>query len=265
MNKKSIFEKLIYKVRDFFRKVRIIYNGNYFVTNEDSYIGDGLAANHVFDFLKDKFFLHAYNEGKKTGALQTHNGDIHYRAYFAIYFANLCKTLDGDFIECGVGKGLLAKTIVTYLNFNDLDKDFYLIDTFEGIPTHQAKTKEEEDSMEWLNAHIFKGDYLQEIKETFSDYKKVRIIKGKVPEILKTIKTEKVSFISMDMNNAYAEIESIKYFWDKLVKYGVVLLDDYAYSHQYKEQKKSWDKFAKEKDIEILTLPTGQGLLIKYQ
>ena len=68
----------------------------------------------------------------------------------------------------------------------------------------------------------------------------------------------------MDMNNAFAEIKCIEYFWDKIVKHGVVLLDDYAYSAQFKEQKKSWDEFAKEKNIEILTLPTGQGLLIKY-
>ena len=264
MKNYSTFKKTTILVRDFFRKVRIFYNGNYFVTNKDSYIGDGLAANHLFDFLKDKKFLDAYNEGKRTGALDVHGDDIHYRAYFAVYFANLCKSLDGDFLECGVGKGLLAKTIVTYLNFNSVDKDFYLIDTFEGIPTSQARTKEEKKSMEWLNFHSFKGNYLQEIQKTFTNYKRVKIIKGEVPKILENIQIEKISFISMDMNNAFAEIKCIEYFWDKIVKHGVVLLDDYAYSAQFKEQKKSWDEFAKEKNIEILTLPTGQGLLIKY-
>jgi len=264
MKKYSIFKKTTISVRDFFRKVRIFYNGNYFVTEKDAYIGDGLAANHIFDFLKDKKFLDSYNEGKKTGALDVHGGDIHYRAYFAVYFANLCKSLDGDFLECGVGKGLLAKTIVTYLNFNLVDKDFYLVDTFEGIPISQAMTEEEEKSMEWLNLHSFKGDYFQEIQKTFANYKRVKLIKGQVPEILKNIKTEKISFISMDMNNAFAEMKCIEYFWSKITKHGVVLLDDYAYSVQFKEQKKSWDEFAKGKGIEILTLPTGQGLLIKY-
>ena len=161
-------------------------------------------------------------------------------------------------------KRIIAKTIVTYLKFNDLDKDFYLIDTFDGIPTSQAKTEEEKNSMQWLNSHSFKGDYFDEIKKTFKDYKRIKLVKGLVPEILKDVNTEKVSFISIDMNNAYAEIKSIEYFWNKLVKYGVVLLDDYAYSEQFKEQKKSWDKFAQEKNFEILTLPTGQGLIIKY-
>ena len=69
--------------------------------------------------------------------------------------------------------------------------------------------------------------------------------------------------MSIDLNNAFAEIKAIEFFWDKLVSHGVVLLDDYAYSESYRLQKSSWDKFAKSKNLEILTLPTGQGLLIK--
>ena len=50
-------------------------------------------------------------------------------------------------------------------------------------------TEEEEKSMEWLNLHSFKGDYFQEIQKTFANYKRVKLIKGQVPEILKNIKT----------------------------------------------------------------------------
>ena len=50
MNNQSILKKLSNNVRNFFRKVRIFYNGNYFITNKNAYIGDGLASNHVFDF-----------------------------------------------------------------------------------------------------------------------------------------------------------------------------------------------------------------------
>ena len=41
-----------------------------------------------------------------------------------------------------------------------------------------------------------------------------------------------------------------------------MLLDDYAY-HGYLSQKIAMDQFAQEKGIKILSLPTGQGLLVK--
>ena len=94
------------------------------VIPKHGYVDDGLMSNHVTDFLYDEKFMNAYKEGKKTGALKNmadnvrselYNGDIHYRAYIACYFAKYCSKLDGDFVECGVGKGLLSKMIVSYL------------------------------------------------------------------------------------------------------------------------------------------------------
>ena len=42
----------------------------------------------------------------------------------------------------------------------------------------------------------------------------------------------------------------------------VVLLDDYAYDG-YRSQKLGMDAFARSKGVPILSLPTGQGLLLK--
>jgi hypothetical protein len=47
-----------------------------------------------------------------------------------------------------------------------------------------------------------------------------------------------------------------------MVKGAWVLLDDYAYVG-YDEQKKAHDAFARSKGIDILSLPTGQGLYRK--
>ena len=41
-----------------------------------------------------------------------------------------------------------------------------------------------------------------------------------------------------------------------------MLLDDYAY-HGFEPQKHSMDEVAKEKNVMIASLPTGQGLIIK--
>jgi hypothetical protein len=43
---------------------------------------------------------------------------------------------------------------------------------------------------------------------------------------------------------------------------GVVILDDYGWQH-YNEQKVSMDEWAARTGVSILTLPTGQGLMVK--
>jgi len=259
-----LVSKFFSSLRNFIRKIKIFVRGNYFIINKNSYVGDGLASNHVVDFLKEEKFINSYNEGEKTGALNNHPTGIHYRAYIACYFAKHALNLEGDFVECGVGKGLLAKTISVYLNFEKLNKKFYLFDTYQGIPVTQAQTEKEKELMKWLNDTIYTSkDYFNEVSNTFLNYKNIKLIKGLIPNCLNDVQIEKVSFISIDLNNAFAEIKAIEFFWNKLVSYGVVLLDDYAYSESYRLQKSSWDKFAKSKNLEILTLPTGQGLLIK--
>ena len=255
-------------LRNFIRQIKLVRKGNYFITNDKSYVDDGLATNHVTDCLNDEKFVNAYNEGEKTGAIKNHPGDIHYRAYIACYFAKYCSRLDGDFVECGVGKGFFSKIIVSYLNFEKINKFFFLFDTFEGIPIHQGKDCEIAmmNLMNKIHYHDFsrkEGNYYNHVCKTFLNYPNVKIIKGIVPESLKDISINKVSYFSVDMNNAFAEIEAIKFFWNKIVSYGIVLLDDYAFGEEFAEQKKCWDKFAKDKNLEILTLPTGQGLIIK--
>jgi hypothetical protein len=43
---------------------------------------------------------------------------------------------------------------------------------------------------------------------------------------------------------------------------GIILLDDYGFV-SYEEQKRGFDQFARSKGIEVLALPTGQGLILK--
>ena len=152
--------------------------------------------------------------------------------------------------------------LLTY-SFEKINKFFYLFDTYEGIPLNQAKNKTEKDMMNFFNTIHFQGNYYENVRKTFSNYHNVKLIKGTIPESLKNVSINKISYLSMDMNSAFGEIEAIKFFWDKIVNSGIVSLDDYATHDGVKEQKISWDKFAKSKNFEILTLPTGQGLIIK--
>ena len=44
---------------------------------------------------------------------------------------------------------------------------------------------------------------------------------------------------------------------------GIIVLDDYCYSDKYQMNTEIFNKFEKEKNLKILQLPTGQGIIIK--
>jgi O-methyltransferase len=54
----------------------------------------------------------------------------------------------------------------------------------------------------------------------------------------------------------------MQYFWPRLVPGAPVIFDDYGWL-AYRAQKEALDEFARSHGVEILLLPTGQGLLIK--
>ena len=64
------------------------------------------------------------------------------------------------------------------------------------------------------------------------------------------------------MNAVMPEIAALDFFWDKISKGGVILLDDYGFK-EHLAQKETQDVWAKNHGVAILSLPTGQGLIIK--
>jgi hypothetical protein len=58
------------------------------------------------------------------------------------------------------------------------------------------------------------------------------------------------------------EIAAAEYFWDKLVSGAVVVLDDYGFE-LHEPQKRAFDFFAEKRGVQVLCMPTGQGLLFK--
>ncbi|TMQ64866.1 MAG: hypothetical protein E6K78_08665 [Candidatus Eisenbacteria bacterium] len=64
------------------------------------------------------------------------------------------------------------------------------------------------------------------------------------------------------MNAVLPEVAALEFFWDRLVKGGIIVLDDYGYPGCL-EQKEAHDHFAASKGVKVLSLPTCQGLILK--
>lgn len=220
-----------------------------------TYNEDGIITDHNCDFIRDRRFAGAYDLVIREGLTI---GGARWRAHVSCWVGNWCKSLDGDFVECGVNKGYQSRLVMEYTGFRSLSKKFYLLDTFEGLVEEYASEKEKADGK--LESKY--GAVYEQVLKTFRGIENVVIIKGPVPDTLSQVKSNRIAYLALDMNCVIPEIEAIKYFWDKLVPGAMVLLDDYGFPG-YEELKAAYDEFASSKGVEVLCLPTGQGLFIR--
>jgi len=247
------------------RLKQILNGAGYELFNRrNGYAHDGLLTVHSDHFRNDPQFRAAYARGIKASA----GVDPHFewRVHVALWAARTAAKLPGDFVECGVNAGFISSAIMQRLNWSGMGRQFYLIDTFEGPVFDQFSDDEIERgrlniARQAMAAGAFVTD-MDRVHSNFSEWRNVQVIRGRVPEILPSIPFGPVAFLHVDLNCGYPEREALRFFWNLLPPNGIVLLDDYAY-FGHGGQMEAVDGFAISTGIEVLSLPTGQGLIIK--
>lgn len=236
--------------------------------DEPNYAFDSLAVWHKsVDFMQDPRFIAAYQRGMDSGHHIARpvgsREDIHieWRVHVILWAAQHAVKLEGDFVECGVNTGMFSLAICDYLDFARVPKRFYLFDTYRGLPEEQVSVEEEVLGTIEHHAHSYSECY-DLAQRNFAPYPNAILVRGKVPDTLPGAGIGRVCYLSIDMNIVAPEVAAIEYFWDKLVPGAPVVLDDYGWA-AYRLQKDAMDEFARKKNVPILLLPTGQGLILK--
>jgi hypothetical protein len=215
--------------------------------------------------MQDPAFVRAYARGVQAiGGVDTYQW--HWRAHIGLWVARVAAGLDGDFVECGVNRGFLSSAIMEDLDWNSLDRDFYLLDTFGGLDERfvsEAERRRGALDKNWTD--LKSGWYVrgvEAVRRNFAQWPRARIIQGSVPETLDQVRASRVAYLHLDMNCATPEVAALGYLWDRLVPGALVLLDDYAFFGCI-SQRQMTDEFASAHAISVCALPTGQGLIVK--
>jgi hypothetical protein len=230
-----------------------------------AYAQDGLISVHSHAFMQDLSFIKAYRRGVKAiGGVDIYQW--HWRIHIGLWAAKVASRLEGDFVECGVNKGFLSSAIMDYLDWNTLDRDFYLLDTFTGLDERFMSERERKGGALQKNARDLQSGFyvrgVDGVRANFAQWPRAHIIEGAIPETLERVRARQVAYLHLDMNCAPPEIAALAHFWDRLVEGAPVLLDDYAYLG-YTSQKLAMDDFARARGVTVCSLPTGQGLIVK--
>lgn len=220
-----------------------------------TYASDGLTTMHNADFLRHPAFREAYALGVATNSWR--GAQIEWRAYVVCWAASKGRTIEGDYVECGVARGGFSRAAMHYIGFEKLpQKKFYLVDTFRGIPAKYVEGTEVAE----LNRHY--TDSYDDVLRTFAPFPNAVIVRGEIPEILSGVVPEKVCYLSIDLNCTEPSIAAAEHFWPRMSAGAVIVLDDYGFS-PFLSLKHAADDFAQRHGVEVLSLPTGQGLIFK--
>ena len=230
---------------------------NFILRNKVTYAQDCLYTTVNADFMNDARFANAYAKGRALMLESWGDYQFHWRAYVACWAVQKASGIDGDFVECGVNTGMLDRMIIEYVDFGKLPKKFYLMDTFQGMD--EAYSTEAEMKRSHTMGYV---DVYEQVKKTFKEFPNVELVKGPIPDTLPLVPSKAIAYLSIDMNCVAPEVAALEYFWDRIVSGGVVLFDDYGFPG-HEDQKRAHDAFAMKKNVSILALPTGQGLIIK--
>lgn len=229
-----------------------------------TYTDDGLLTAHNESFRRDPAFRAACARG--IAASDGFDPKIEWRLHTVLWAARSALRVEGDFVECGVNAGFMSSAVMHALNWNSTGRNFYLIDTFSGPVLNQYSEDEVRTGRREIAEHnIAEGGYvtdLTRIRANYAEWPRAIVTPGAVPEVLQSIDFGKVAFLHIDMNCALPEKAALEFFWPRLSPGALIVLDDYAYTG-YQAQYESMNATARALGCEILSLPTGQGLLIR--
>ena len=164
--------------------------------------------------------------------------------------------LRGGIVECGVFKG---NSLMRWIKFRDLlensfSRKIFAFDTFGEFPNASIKADEEK-----RNAFIKEAGSQSVKKKDFESYLKylnltenVFLIEGDindtVPEFIKKNKEVRISLLHIDVDLYEPTKICIEHFFPKVVKGGIIILDDYG---AFPGANKAVEEFIKDKNFKI--------------
>lgn len=160
----------------------------------------------------------------------------------------------GDFIECGVWKGGSTMLIALILKkFSITNRKIYLYDTFTGMTKPTSKdvrisdgtpalkvwqSKQRKDHNEYAYASL--EEVKTNMRSTNYPTNNIVFVKGLVENTIPANISDQIALLRLDTDWYDSTYHELKHLYPKLVKGGVLILDDYGH---FTGAKKAIDEY----------------------
>lgn len=164
------------------------------------------------------------------------------------------RDIPGSIAECGVYKGASAYFLCKFAR--EVDCSVHLFDSFSGL-----STPSDSDGDAW-NAGDMAVD-LATVTRNLSEFPDVLLHPGWIPSTFDALPPDEVfRFVHVDVDLYEPTRESLEFFYPRVVDGGVILFDDYGFD-SCPGARRAIDEFFESRSDTLLSLTTGQGLVIR--
>jgi len=176
-----------------------------------------------------------------------------YECYTILSCAKGFKNRPGAFLEVGCYQGGSTKLIC---EMKGRDRQFYVCDTFEGLPESTEKDKGVHRKAQYACS-------LESVRDYLSAYENVHFVKGFFPDSAIGVIPEDIqfAFAHLDVDLYESTIKSLEYVLPRLISGGVILSHDYSILAGVKA---AFHEFLEvHPECALIELPSTQCMLIK--
>lgn len=166
----------------------------------------------------------------------------------------ILENIEGDFVECGVAAGAQIGAMQCAIKQNNANRRIFAFDSYEGIPmagefdAEQAGIGEiTHDKYAPLEQRLVSsGVTVHSLENVIDNFKYIGLptdnivfVKGWFQNTLPTIKDEieKISLLRLDGDLYESTYVCLEHLYPKVVKGGIVIIDDYALTGCYQAIK----------------------------
>jgi hypothetical protein len=152
--------------------------------------------------------------------------------------------IHGSIVECGVWRGGSMMLVASTLRQHDAaDRDLYLFDTFAGMPPpgnldvdfrgRSATDRLEDDEARHAESHVWavapRKHVEANMESTGYPSHLVHFVEGLVEETVPERAPKIIALLRLDTDWYQSTLHELVYLWPRLVRGGVLIIDDYGY------------------------------------
>lgn len=177
------------------------------------------------------------------------------------------QSLPGLVAECGCFRGLSSYLLCSYMKAADPafnGRGYRIFDSFAGLSEPKAEDAIDDtaDNAVRLQRMTRPGAFaasLEEVKRNLAEYPGIEYHQGWIPESFPDEPQARYRFVHIDVDLYQPTLDSLEYFYPKLVPGGYIVSDDYSWPGA----RKAVEAFVVSNRLKLRTTPTGQAYFKK--